>query len=445
MSGKAQSLSEWPSVSLSSIATLSPGNATKDLPDTTEVTFIPMAMVQEESGRIEGATARPLGEVRKGYTAFREGDILFAKITPCMENGKIAIARGLKQGIGFGSTEFHVIRPGREVDPEFLRYFLVRKSFRGDAREHMTGSAGQLRVARAWLEETPIPFPSLPEQRAIVAKIEALFSDLDKGRARLETARARLATYRQAVLKAAYSGQVNRRMKEVAEICTVVRGGSPRPAGDKRFYGGEIPFLKVADITSLGKMHITNFECTITKAGLSKTRMVEENTLLLTNNGATLGVPAITTFKTTFNDGVAAFLGLPETSLKYHYYFWQSKTADLRRINQGAAQPNLNTSIIGHQEIPDIDDAGQSRIVSDIESRLSLAETLGKSIDEALRREKALRQAILKKAFEGRLLSKAELAACVPQSEVTEDETMIAKQRTGPMRASLDFHVPEFT
>jgi len=105
----------------------------------------------------------------------------------------------------------------------------------------------------------------------------------------------------------------------------------------------------------------------------------------------------------------------------------------------------LNTSIIGHQEIPDIDDAGQSRIVSDIESRLSLAETLGKSIDEALRREKALRQAILKKAFEGRLLSKAELAACVPQSEVTEDETMIAKQRTGPMRASLDFHVPEFT
>ena len=87
------------------------------LSDESEVSFVPMAAVDEVSGSIVSAAIRPFGEVKKGYTSFSDGDVLFAKITPCMENGKAALAAGLVSGRGFGSTEFHVLRAGPAVLP----------------------------------------------------------------------------------------------------------------------------------------------------------------------------------------------------------------------------------------------------------------------------------------------------------------------------------------
>src|SRR5439155_22620939 len=105
------------------------------------VSFVPMSAVATEAGRIDLSATRRLSEVRKGYTNFIDGDLLFAKITPCMENGKVAIARGLTAGIGFGSTEFHVLRPEATVDARFLFYFLLRHSLRSEAKSQMTGTA----------------------------------------------------------------------------------------------------------------------------------------------------------------------------------------------------------------------------------------------------------------------------------------------------------------
>src|SRR5205814_833556 len=114
-----------------------------------------------------------------GYTAFQEGDVLFAKITPCMENGKVAVARSLASNIGFGSTEFHVLRPEKGIDPQLLFYYLLQESFRQNARANMTGSAGQLRVPAAYLANTLYSLAPLAEQRRIVAAIEQQFSRLD--------------------------------------------------------------------------------------------------------------------------------------------------------------------------------------------------------------------------------------------------------------------------
>ncbi len=97
------------------------------------------------------------------------------------------------------------------------------------------------------------------------------------------------------------------------------------------------------------------------------TRMVKPKTLLLSNSGATLGVPNICLFETTFNDGIAAFLKLDEESLLFHYYYWVSKTKKLRAINQGAAQPNLNTNIISEMPFPLSPLPEQRSIVSKIE------------------------------------------------------------------------------
>jgi type I restriction enzyme S subunit len=105
-------------------------------------TVIPMASVDDESGTITGPEVRPYREVAKGYTYFEEGDVLFAKITPCMENGKSAIARGLIDGVGFGSTEFHVLRPSTVVCAEWLYLFIRQPTFRSVAARYFTGSVG---------------------------------------------------------------------------------------------------------------------------------------------------------------------------------------------------------------------------------------------------------------------------------------------------------------
>ena len=151
---------------------------------------------------------RPYGEVSKGYTRFSEGDVLFAKITPCMENGKIAIARGLNNGRGCGSTEFHVLRPHEGVSRDFLYFFLLQDEFRKEAQRNMSGTAGQLRVPAAWLNDANILLPPLAEQHRIVAEIETQFTRLDASVAALRRAQGNLKRYRASVLKDACEGRL---------------------------------------------------------------------------------------------------------------------------------------------------------------------------------------------------------------------------------------------
>lgn len=133
-------------------------------------------------------------------------------------------------------------------------------------------------------------------------------------------------------------------------LASLVRGGSPRPAGNPIYYYGDIPFMKVADITKDDRMYVDSCEGSIKPAGLSNTRMVSKGTLLLTNSGATLGVPKILNIDTTINDGIAAFLNLSnKLNIKFAYYSLKSKTEYFLQVAAlGMGQPNLNTDIIGN-------------------------------------------------------------------------------------------------
>jgi type I restriction enzyme S subunit len=144
------------------------------LADDFQVAFVPMPAVNQHLGIIDGAEVRPLKEVRKGFTYFEEGDVLFAKITPCMQNGKSAIARGLMNGLGFGSTEFHVIRPHNDkVIAEWLWYFVRQLHFRQEATHHFRGAVGQQRVPPKYLANAQIPLPkSITDQRRIIDRVE---------------------------------------------------------------------------------------------------------------------------------------------------------------------------------------------------------------------------------------------------------------------------------
>jgi len=204
----------WTTATLNDVAEINPSLTSADLSDDMEVSFLPMAAVEAGTGRLDASERRRYGDVKKGYTRFEDGDVLFAKITPCMENGKIAVATGLANGIGCGTTEFHVLRPRPGNSAHYLSYFLIRQAFRGSAERNMTGTAGQRRVPVDYLRLHPIPVAPSREQDRIVAKLDELFSQIEKGEEGLRRAQALLKQYRQSVLKAAVTGELTRDWRE---------------------------------------------------------------------------------------------------------------------------------------------------------------------------------------------------------------------------------------
>lgn len=198
----------WETAALSEICLVNPNIDKSAIADDLTVSFVPMPAVEAESGVIDVSATRKFGEVKKGYTPFREGDVLFAKITPCMENGKMAIVPVLHNDLGFGSTEFHVLRAHPGISPQFVYYFASSRAFRRVAEHNMSGAVGQRRVTTPYLSACKIPVPPTAEQHRIVAKIEELFSELDQGVASLKTAREQLKVYRQSLLKNAFEGKL---------------------------------------------------------------------------------------------------------------------------------------------------------------------------------------------------------------------------------------------
>lgn len=201
--------STWIVAAIDDVTTISPKSCADGVDHENPVHFIPMAAVSENFGGIDISQLRPYGEVRKGYTSFSEGDVLFAKITPCMENGKGGLVPSLSYTYAFGSTEFHVLRPTHALLPRWLAHYLSQPDFRKIARQNMTGTAGQMRVSSRWLAETGIPLAPVDEQTRIVEKLEELLSDLDAGVIELKAAQAKLTRYRQSLLKTVVEGKDN--------------------------------------------------------------------------------------------------------------------------------------------------------------------------------------------------------------------------------------------
>ncbi|MGI8966632.1 MAG: restriction endonuclease subunit S, partial [Limisphaerales bacterium] len=169
----------WQVIPLGDVVNINPRPGSDELCDDALASFIPMKCVAEESGQFQPLGDRKVCEVRKGYTPFRDGDVIFARVTPCMENGKAAVMKGLTNGIGFGSTEFFALRPKTGLLPKYLFFFITQSGFRKEAARNMTGAVGLRRVPKPWLEQQFIPLPSPAEQRRIVAEIEKQFTRLE--------------------------------------------------------------------------------------------------------------------------------------------------------------------------------------------------------------------------------------------------------------------------
>ena len=222
---------------------------TREIDDDTEVSFVPMPSVTED-GKIDTSDIRSYQDVKKGYTVFQEGDVLFAKITPCMENGKGAIAYGLMNGKGCGSSEFHVLRPNKDVvTAEWIYYLTAWEWFRNEAEKHMTGSAGQKRVPKAYLENYVVNVPSLEEQKKqtkVLVQLQQIIDDRKKELICLdELIKARFVE----LFGDPIFNQMNWDTDAVENLCAeIYGGGTPSKAHPEYYEDGDIPWVSSKDM-----------------------------------------------------------------------------------------------------------------------------------------------------------------------------------------------------
>ena len=209
----------WTSSKLGDCVDFSPKVPKEVLDASVTVSFVPMPKVMEISGQVvlNETISAPEGK-RRSLTYFEDGDVIFAKITPCMENGKVARPVGLVNGAAFGSTEFHVLRPSRGIIGEYLRHVLVHDDFRRDAERAMTGAVGQRRVPRKYLEAFELVLPPIDEQIEIVAILEEQLSRLDESVAIADLIEKKSSALRRSFLHAAFTGELTKEWREGANV-----------------------------------------------------------------------------------------------------------------------------------------------------------------------------------------------------------------------------------
>ena len=198
----------WRWVKLEEVCKINPRRNDITRRDMEPTSFVPMEAVDAEMSVISEIRERPFADVKKGYTYFEDGDVLFAKITPCMQNGKHAIARKLIDGIGFASTEFHVIRPAKGILAEWIHYFVRQPTVLHDATNHFTGAVGQQRVPDDFLKSLEIPLPPLDEQERIAGVLRGQMAAVEKARTAAEEELQTINALPAALLRRAFNGEL---------------------------------------------------------------------------------------------------------------------------------------------------------------------------------------------------------------------------------------------
>ena len=202
-------MDSWEEKRLGEVCKINPSKInTKNLSDDLEVSFFPMASLSEITGEIVAPEIRTLRKVKNGFTNFSEGDVVFAKITPCMENGKSAIIGKLINDIGYGTTEFYVLRCGEELSNKYLHYIVRSKKFRDEAKQNMTGAVGQQRVPKKYMEDYPRNLPTFSEQTEIVRIIDDLLAKEQQAKELAENALAKIELIKKSILARAFRGEL---------------------------------------------------------------------------------------------------------------------------------------------------------------------------------------------------------------------------------------------
>lgn len=357
-------------------------------------TFIPMTAVDDREGKILHAELRPYSEVANGYTYFEEGDVLFAKITPCMQNGKHAIATGLADGIGFGSTEFHIIRPGGTITSEWVHRYIRQPVVIHEAEANFTGSVGQQRVPKSFLASLEIPLPPIQEQGRIIEIVNTQISSVEKARAAAE---ARLEATK--ALPAAYLREVFAGLKadgwlktNLGKVCEIIAGQSPPSISYNKDAEG-LPFFQGK--ADFGDNHpIPTVWCN------SPIKIALPGDILISVR-APVGPTNVADVECCIGRGLAAIRCKNNISADYVLWFMKYYENQLCELGSGSTFSEINMSHLRDILIPLPSLSAQEHIASNLTERIRTASEMMSAIKAQLFTINALLGSLLQKAFSG--------------------------------------------
>jgi type I restriction enzyme S subunit len=342
-----------------------------------------------------------LGLLKSSAKLMPAGSVLFSSRAPI---GYVVIAaKELCTNQGFKS-----IIPNEAINNEYLYYFLIASKRQAD---DLASGTTFKEISLSNFSLIKIPLPPLAEQQRIVAKIEELFSELDKGIETLKTAQQQLKVYRQAVLKYAFEGKLTSSenyMKPtiLGEILEVVSGNTPKGI-EQELGTGSFQFYKVSDMNLGGnkvQMKFSNHLIDDKAVEKLKIKIFPEGTVVFPKRGG-----AILTNKKRMLSMPSSFdlnlMGvLPNEFVNKHFLFYWFLKLDLSKIYDGSSVPQINNKNILPLIFPLYPLEIQLLIVQEIESRLSVCDKIEENIEQGLQQAEALRQSILKKSFEGKLV-----------------------------------------
>ncbi|MDC4496258.1 restriction endonuclease subunit S [Acinetobacter baumannii] len=360
------------------------------------------------------------GEIKKKYTNFADGDVIFAKVTPCFENGKAALLEGLPNGIGAGSSEFYVLRPlNSTILSKYVFSIIKSAEFLTNGERSMTGAVGLRRVPRSFVENFEVNLPPLAEQKVIADKLDTLLAQVESIKARLERIPEILKQLRQSVLAAAVSGRLTEEWREeesiaisekVSNIFNVMSG----VAFKKDQYSHEGSKLLQISNVGYGQVlwDVQNY-VSLSLADEFKDFSLEENDIVLalnrpiTNNLLKVAMVKKEDLPSTLYQRVARLRVKNPSKVSTKYAYLAMSTAEFRKqVEQnlkGSDQPYLNTSTLHDLVINIFPFEEQVEIIRRVEQFLELVIKAEQQIQSALERVNSLTQSILAKAFRGEL------------------------------------------
>lgn len=411
VSGEAQSsATEWPRAPLKQVCELNPRRATIiPVGDDDPVSFVPMPAVDGEHGVIAQRLERPFTEVKKGYTYFENGDVIFAKITPCMQNGKHAVCRDLLHGFGFGSTEFHVLRPGPRVLAEWVHGFLRQPELLHEATEHFSGTVGQQRLPEDYLGELEIPLPPLAEQNRIAARLAAELEIVERARAAAAQRLAAAEALPAALLREVFEGPKaseceTRTLGELAPVQTGFAFKSEwfTPDGVRILRNANIHqgFLEWEDFVRVPESMTDRFAAFLLEVG----DIVLTLDRPLVANGLKVACITPDDRPSLLNQRVARFRFDPaQLDADYLYAFLRSALFidAIRGHDQSLGVPHISPAQVEAVEIPLPDLTTQRRLAAGLTHRLAAAEGMVARCREELAEIESLPAALLRAAFNG--------------------------------------------
>ncbi|MDA7501979.1 restriction endonuclease subunit S [Chitinophagales bacterium] len=336
---------------------------------------------------------------------FEDNDVLLAKITPCFENGKLGIAKGLANGVGFGSSEYHVFRPEGIVLSEYIYYYLSLGQIRKEGKGRMTGAVGHRRIPKEYLSELNILIPPLPQQKQIVAILDKAFAAIDTAKSNaeqnLQNAKELFESYLQGVFEGKGDDWEEKRLDEITEVKDGTHD-SPKYISDG------IPFVTQKNIRDAGlTIENTKFITGVDHQKFYKRSNVTYGDILISMIGANRGMSAMVDVKDIFS---IKNVGLIKESLNINQffllYFLQSTLAMkyIKYMSNGGAQEFIGLRALRAFPIPYPISAKEQR---DIVSHLDKLSTQIKKLESIYKQKIAdleeMKKSVLQKAFSGEL------------------------------------------